>query len=429
MATAGVTTGTGYDLGAIRAHFVALDRGTVFFDGPAGTQVPAECSRAVAEYLSLSNSNSTHGAPFRGTAQSRATNELIDEIHALAAALVGGRAAECVFGPNMTTLAFAMSRRIGASLAAGDEVLISPIDHDANVAPWLLLAEERGLAVRWMDPVLPDAALDPAAVARAMGPRTRVVALGLASNAVGTLIPSEAVAEIAAAAHRRGAIVAIDAVHAAPHVPIDVAALDVDVLFWSAYKIYGPHLGVCWTRGELLDRLPAHNVRWRDGGVHRVETGTPAYELFAGLRGTFEYLRALGRSADPSQAGTARAELTAALRAIRAHELALARRLLERLAEIRGCRVYGIADPARAEERCPTVAFTLATLPPERVADACGQRGFAVWSGEFASFELMRRLGLAERGGAVRVGIAHYTTADEVDALADLIAGLAGGAS
>lgn len=426
--TAPVVRAPSYDVAAVRSRFPALDRGTVFFDGPAGTQVPAECIAAVAAHLERWNSNSTQGAAFRDTPAAARTNALIDEAHAGAAEFVGASdAGECVIGPNMTTLAFAMTRRIGSGLQPGDEILLSPIDHDANIAPWLLLAEERSLRVRWMPPVLPQCTLDPAEVAEMIGSRTRVVSLGLASNAVGSLVDPRAVARIAEAAHAHGALVWADAVHAAAHVPLDVRALGVDVLLWSAYKVYGPHLGLCWVRGGLLGSLPAQNVRWPSPTAsHRVETGTLAYELLAGLTATFGHLRWLGRTFGVPEAGAAagRAELVAALEAIRAYEEGLASRLLAHLARIPGCRVLGLADPADVGGRCPTIALTLEGRSPASVADECCRRGFAVWSGEFASFELMRRLGLSG-SGAVRVGIAHYNTAAEVDALAEIVAEVA----
>ncbi|MBM4434902.1 MAG: cysteine desulfurase-like protein [Chloroflexi bacterium] len=420
-----------YDVAAVRAHFPALDRGTVHFDGPAGTQVPAACVAAVAEHLERWNSNSTQGAPFRDTPAAARTNALIERIHAAAADFVGASdPAECVVGANMTTLAFAMTRRIGRALRPGDELLLSPLDHDANIAPWLLLAEERSLRVRWLPPSLPRCTLDASSVVETIGPRTRVVSLGLASNAVGTLVDGQAVAAIAAAAHASGAIVWVDAVHAAAHVPLDVRALDVDVLLWSAYKVYGPHLGLCWVRRGILDVLPAQNVRWpAPAGPHRLETGTPAYELFAGLEATVGYLRWLGRTFGEPAGGLPpeRGEIVAALEAIRRYEADLASRLLARLAAIPGCRVLGLADPADVGRRCPTVALTIEGRTPAAVADECCRRGFAVWSGEFASFELMRRLGL-QGSGVVRVGIAHYNTAAEVDALAETLADVAAAA-
>jgi len=215
----------------------------------------------------------------------------------------------------MTTLSFAMSRRIGTRLRAGDELLLSPLDHDANIAPWLLLAEERDLVVRWLEPELPDCSLDPRRVAAVLSARTRVVSIGLASNAVGTLLSTAAVAEIAALAHRNDALLWVDAVHAAPHVSLDVRALDADVLAFSAYKIYGPHLGVLWGRHALLDELPAQNVRWRSSATpSRLETGTGSYELFAGFLGTLGYLEWLGAACAPGTLAAGRRErLVAAL--------------------------------------------------------------------------------------------------------------------
>jgi len=417
-------TARAYDVEAVRARFPSLGRGTVFFDGAAGTQVPAACVRAVADYLETANSNSTRGAPFTSTPAAARTNEIITRAHeAMAAFLGAGDQAECVFGPNMTTLSFAMSRRIGQTLREGDELLLSPLDHDANIAPWLVVAEERGLRVRWLEPSYAECGLDPSRVAAAIGPRTRVVSVAHASNAVGTLVDIPALAEIAAAAHRNGAILWVDAVHAAPHIGLDVVAAGADVLLCSAYKFYGPHLGVCWARTEVLASLPWHNVRWRSDELpHRLETGALAFELLAGLLATFDHLAWIGRTfAIPAPAGGLRAELVSAQTAIRAYESALAVRLLTRLAEMPGARVYGIAEPRRVSERCPTVAFTLDGVTPWSVADRCAREGLAVWSGEFASFELMRGLGLEPGAGVVRASIAQYTTAAEVDHLADVV--------
>lgn len=410
----------------MRERFPALGRGTVFFDGPAGTQVPRECIEAVGRYYETSNSNSAHGAPFRPTVQAERTEHLIEETHAAAADFIGASdPACCVFGPNMTALAFAMARRIGATLQPGDEVLLSTGDHDANIACWLAVAEERGLAVRWIE-VNAEMGITPAQVAPLVGPRTRVVSMGLASNAVGTLVSPPSLAAIATLAHDAGALLWVDAVHAAPHVPLEVETCGADAVLLSGYKLYGPHLGVAWVRRPLLDRLAPQNVRWKGGPPQRYEQGTQAYELFAGLGGTFEYLRWLGRTFGLPAAPTRRAELRAALEVIRRHESALVSRLLRGLAAIGGSRVLGVADPARTDERCPTVGFRLDGVDPGRVADRCVERGYAIWSGEFACFELMKRLGLDATGGIVRAGIAHYNTAEEVDGLVDVLRSFGG---
>lgn len=421
-----VTGAPRYDLAAIRAHFPSLGGGIVRFDGPAGTQTPAECIEAIADYLRRSNSNSTHGAPYRGILAATRTNDLIIETHAAVADLLGADPAECILGPNMTTLSFAMSRRIGSRLRAGDEILLSPIDHDANIAPWLVLAEERDLVVRWIEPDLTDCSLNAERIAAALTPRTRVVAIGLASNAVGTLLPTATVARIGELARASGALLWVDAVHAAPHLLLDVSLLGADVLVCSAYKIYGPHLGILWGRRTLLDSLPAQSVRWPSAETpYRFETGTPAYELYAGLVGTLGYLADLGATCAPETAREGRrAQLAAAFSAIRAHESALAARFITGLRALPGCTIYGVVDPRRVSERCPTVGFRLGGIAPEEIAERCNRAGFAVWAGGFASFELMRRLGLEQGGGIVRVGIAHYTTLEEVDALIALLSAM-----
>src|SRR3954469_22460956 len=282
-----------WDVEAVRAHFPSLKRRiggreVAYLDGPAGTQVPAECIDAVSDYFRSSNANS-HGA----FTESHETDQLLHDVHAASADFLGADDPdEIAFGPNMTTLTFAVSRAIGRTIAAGDEVVVTRLDHDANVAPWLRMAEDRGATVRWV-PITEECTLDLDELERVLSPRTRMVAVGLASNAVGTINPIPRIAELA---HAAGAKLWVDAVHAAPHVPIDVKALGADYLVCSAYKFYGPHLGVLWGRRELLEALPAYKVRPADDALpHRFETGTQAHELLAGLLGTYGYLETIGR--------------------------------------------------------------------------------------------------------------------------------------
>lgn len=419
-----------YDIDAVRARFPALGRlhgdgrPVAWLDGPAGTQVPLECLEAIDSYLRTSNSN-THGA-FGASAE---TDRLLAEARSGAADLLGAAdSGEVSFGPNMTTITFAASRAIGKTLLPGDEVVVTRLDHDANVAPWLSMAEERGLQVRWVGIREDDCTLDMDELERVLGPRTRLVAVGLASNAVGSINP---VAHIAALAHAVGAQIWIDAVHAAPHMPIDVVALGADYLVCSAYKFFGPHLGILWGRRELLEALPADRVRPAgDALPGRLETGTQAHELLAGLGGTFRYLEWLGglagRRGDPHVAtGTRRERLTRAVGLARAWEASLALRLMARLAAVRGLRMRGIIDPARIAERCPTVAFTLDGHHPRDVAAHLGRQGIHAWDGDYYAWELMRALGLAERGGMVRVGLVHYNTPEEVERLGSALEELA----
>jgi cysteine desulfurase family protein (TIGR01976 family) len=423
----------GYDIEAVRDHFPALarvgpDGGPVaWLDGPAGTQVPDECLDAMRAYLVASNAN-THGA----FPASRETDALVADVRAGVADLLGADdPAEVAFGPNMTTLTFSLSRAIGVSLQRGDEVVVTRLDHDANVAPWLAMARERDLVVRWVGVRPDDCTLELEDLQRALGPRTRLVAVGLASNAVGTLNP---VAEIAAMAHAVGARLWVDAVHAAPHVPLDVSRLGADFLVLSTYKVYGPHLGVLWGRRELLEALPPYHVRPAGEAIPgRFETGTQAHELLAGLAGTLRYLEWLGVSqgGGPGEAGARdgqrRTRLRAALEAARDHEMGLLARLIAGLGGVPGLRIRGIVDPARADERCPTVALTLVGHHPAAVARHLGERGLHVWDGDYYAWELIRALGLAAAGGMVRVGLVHYNRAEEVERLVAALDELAGG--
>jgi cysteine desulfurase family protein (TIGR01976 family) len=424
-----------FDVSAVRARFPALartlDDGTpvAWLDGPAGTQVPSECLEAMDAYLRTSASN-THGA----FAASRETDDLLEAVHAATADLLGASdPAEVSFGANMTTITFAVSRALGRALAPGDEVVVTRLDHDANVAPWLALAEDRGLTVRWVGIRPDDCTLDMEELERTLTPRTRIVAVGLASNAVGTINP---VAEIASRAHAVGALAWVDAVHAAPHLPIDVRSLGADFLVCSAYKIYGPHLGILWGRRELLEDLPAYRVRPAgDELPGRLETGTQAHELLAGLAGTLHYLEWVGvsqggASGTPGASDDARRKrLLAALVSARGHERDIFLRLIAGVGSIAGVRMYGITDAARVDERCPTIAFTVEGSHPREVAAALGRQGLYVWDGDYYAWELIAALGLAESGGMVRVGLVQYSTAEEVDrlcaALEDIAAGRA----
>jgi cysteine desulfurase family protein (TIGR01976 family) len=422
-----------YDVAAVRARFPSLSRPgpdgrpLAWLDGPAGTQVPLDCLEAMDAYLRRSNAN-THGA----FPASEETDVLVDAVRGSVADLLGaGDPGEVSFGPNMTTIAFALSRAIGRLLGPGDEVVVTRLDHDANVAPWLAMAEERDLVVRWVGVRPDDATLDLEGLERVLGSRTRLVAVGLASNAVGTVNP---VTRIAALARAVGAWLWVDAVHAAPHLPIEVASLGADLLVCSAYKVYGPHLGVLWGRREVLEALPAYRVRPAgDALPGRLETGTQAHELLAGLAGTLRHLEWVGVSQGGAPGvpgdgdGERRARLRAAMAAARAHERALGLRLVERLLAVPGLRIVGITDPGRADERCPTVGFTLRGHHPRAVADALGRRGIHAWDGDFYAFELVRALGLAERGGLVRVGLVGYSTAEEVERLGDALEAIARG--
>ena len=399
------------DLGWARAQFPALKQEVngypaVFFDGPGGTQVPQRVIDAMRDYLVRSNAN-THGA----FATSRRSDEIIATAHAAVADLLGCDADEVIFGPNMTTLTFALSRALGRELRAGDEVVVTRLDHDANVAPWVALAE-RGAVIRTVDIHVEDCTLDMADLRRQINERTRLVAVGYASNAVGSI---NDVAEIIRLAHGVGALAFIDAVHYAPHASIDVRALDCDFLACSPYKFFGPHTGVLCGKREHLARLRPYKVRPAlEELPGRWETGTQNHEGLAGVRAAVDYLAELGRLYSPA-ATTRRAALVAAYAAIRRYERGLIQPLIAGLLEIPGLTFYGIRDPARFDWRTPTVAIRLAGHTPRELADFLGTRGIFTWDGNYYALNLTERLGVESSGGMLRIGLVHYNTAEEVE--------------
>lgn len=414
----------GLDVEAVRAHFPALGRThggrpLVYLDGPAGTQLPSECIEAMVRYVETSNAN--HGGAFVTSAE---TDAMHADVRAATADLLGAHEPEEIaFGANMTTITFALSRALGRELHPGDEIVLSRLDHDANIAPWLAMAEEREVRVRWLEVQPDDCTLDLESLESLVGERTRIVAVGLASNAVGTLNDVGRVVEMA---HAYDAQVFVDAVHAAPHVPIDVASLRADYLVCSAYKFYAPHLGVLYGRRELLERMRPFHVRPAgDALPGKFETGTPAFELLAGLSGTFAYLMALGRAYGDHAAADRRSELRAAMGAIRAHEQRLIGPLLEGLAGVPGLKIHGITSPSRFDERVPTVGFQMRGRHPRAIAEKLGERGINVWDGDMYAMELIRSLGLDDAGGVVRVGFMHYNTLGEVERLIEALHDLA----
>jgi len=370
----------------------------------------------VSGYYRTINAN-THGA----FASSRRTDEMLAEAHQAAADLLGCDADEVAFGQNMTTLTFALSRAIGEALGPGDEVLLTILDHDANFTPWARMASDRGATAQVVDIIESDCSLDQGDLGRKLGPRTRVVAVGMASNATGTRTD---VAAIARRAHEVGALVFVDAVHAAPHGPIDVRAIDCDFLACSSYKFFAPHLGLLYGRRELMARLPAYKVRPAgDVGPDRWETGTLNHEGIAGFLAAIGYLAELGRRVDPA-AGSRRAALLAAMTAIQAYERELSARLLAVLGEIPGVTLYGITDPGRLEWRTPTLSVRLAGHAPARVARHLAARGICCWDGNFYAQNLSERLGVESSGGFVRIGLVHYNTFEEIDRLGQALAEL-----
>ncbi len=408
-----------FDVDAVRARFPALalthdGRPMAFFDGPGGTQVPETVIEAVARYYRESNAN--HGGAFVTSARSDA---IVEAAHEALGDLLGVGGDEIVLGPNMTTLTFHLSRSIAATLRPGDEVIVSGLDHQANVDPWLAVAADRGLVVRTWEPNVGDCTLRLEDLDPLLGERTRLVAVGWASNAVGTINP---IADIAARAHVVGAWLYVDAVHAAPHLPLDALAVDADFVACSVYKFFGPHLGAVYGRRELLDRLPAYKVRPAE---HRFETGTGNFEGAAGALAAVDYLASLGALyGGADETAPRRERLLAAMTAIRAHEMDLYARLEERIESIPGVRLYGLRGDANLERRTPTAAITIDGLTPREVATRLGEHGIAVWDGDFYATGLIERLGLAP-DGVVRIGLTHYNTRAEVDRLVEELAAVA----
>jgi cysteine desulfurase family protein (TIGR01976 family) len=384
---------TTLDLAAVRAQFPALSSRIAFLDGPGGTQCPQTVIDAIADYLRESNSNL--GGAFAG---SRRSDELVERAHATAARFLGCQPQQTVFGQNMTTLNFALTRALGRTLAAGDEILVTQLDHDGNVAPWLELAHDLDLRVDFVG-IRDDTTLDLDDLARKLTERTRVVAFPLAANAFGTTTDAARIAELA---HDAGALAWADAVHYAPHGPIDVDVLGVDILLCSPYKFFGPHLGLAFGREELLRSWRPYKVRpaAEEPVGSRFETGTLAHELLAGFVAAVDYLNALGWEG------------------IRAHERALGQRFLDRVPN--NCTFYGLET---MNGRVPTFAFGVDGMAPREVAEQLAAREIAVWDGDYYALEPMTRLGL-QPDGAVRAGFVHYNTFEEVDRLVAALAEL-----
>jgi cysteine desulfurase family protein (TIGR01976 family) len=404
------------DLAAhVRRHFPALASSVVFLDGPGGTQVPQAVIDAVAAYFREANANE-HGL----FATSRRSDEIVAGGRAAMADLLNARSAdEIVFGANMTTLTMHLSRILGKILGPGDEVVVTRLDHDANIAPWLFL-QQGGAVVRWLEIDPRDCTLDLGSLEKTINPRTRIVAVGCASNAFGTI---NDVQRIIAAAKKVGALTFLDAVHYAPHRAIDVQLLDCDFLACSPYKFYGPHSGVLYGKKEALERLRPYKVRPALESIPDCfETGTKNHEGIAGVAAAVDFLAALGRDLGKAD-GLERYEtgrrrwLKQSLAVIMEHERRLFARLLTGLRELPGVRIYGITDPDRLDQRTPTACFTLPGSSPAQIAEKLGQAGIQVWDGNYYAWEAMNFLNLEEKGGAVRAGLSLYNSAEDVDRL------------
>jgi cysteine desulfurase family protein (TIGR01976 family) len=406
------------DVDAVRARFPALTRTDddgrpfVFADAPGGSQVPDVVIQAVTDRYRRGLSN-MHGA----FPTSEETERVVVDARRAAADLTGAESSEIVFGPSATTLLLHLSRSFAKTLRPGDEVVLTRLDHDANVRPWALAATDAGAEVRWVDVRDDDVTIDPDSFDDALSERTKLVAFTLASNAVGTIPPAVDLVRRAKAA---GALVALDGVHLAQHRLLDLHGVGADLVACSPYKFFGPHLGILAVRRELLETwVPYKLVPAADEGPERWETGTQNHEGLAGLTAAIGYLASLG-----GEEGSRRARLAAAFEAIAAHERDLAARFLTGLDEIPDVRLWGIRDVDRLDERTPTFALRIGSQPPVETAKALAAKGIFVWDGDYYAREIMTRLGLLETGGAVRIGFCHYHTAGEVDRVLEALGDL-----
>jgi cysteine desulfurase family protein (TIGR01976 family) len=437
--TVGAASTQQFGLDWIRGQFPALSlevdgRPASFLDGPGGTQVPQRVIDAISEYLRTNNAN-TGGA----YATSRHTDQMIAEARSAMADFLDCDPQEVVFGPNMTSLTYAISRAIGRGLGPGDEIVLTLLDHDANFSPWKAL-EERGVKVRVVNICPEDCTLDMDDLVRKITSRTKVVAVGYASNAVGTINEAKTIVRLA---HEAGALAFIDAVHYAPHGPMAVGELDCDFLVCSTYKFFGPHVGALYGKRQHLARFEPYKLRANTDAVpQRWEWGTLNHECLAGIVACVDYFAELGRrnSGDATTNGNAgrngqvgtgaltraaerglavprRQAIISAYSAIRAHERSLMRRMLAGLAEIPGLCLYGISDPARIDRRCPTFAVRINGHTPLELATKLGERGIFTWDGNYYALNLTERLGVEQDGGFLRIGFVHYNTGEEVDRL------------
>jgi cysteine desulfurase family protein (TIGR01976 family) len=422
MKTSALSQETKFDVSWVRQQFPSLSQTVngypaAFLDGPGGTQVPQRVIDAISGYLAQSNAN-TGGA----YATSRRTDAMIAEARAAMGDFLGCDADEIVFGANMTSLTFAISRAIGRKMGPGNEIVLTHLDHDANVSPWRAL-EETGAMMRFVDVNEADCTLDMNDMARKITGHTRLVAVGYASNAVGTINNVKRVVQLA---HGSGAMAYIDAVHYAPHGPIDVRALDCDFLACSTYKFFGPHMGVLYGKREHLQRLQPYKVRANTNAIpNRWEWGTLNHECIAGITACVEYLADLGRHLDPAVSGR-RDAIAAAYRGIQEYEHGLMERLIRGLSEIPGLKLYGIGDPSRFTQRCPTIAVRIQGHTPLELATKLGERGFFTWDGNYYALNLTERLDVEKDGGFLRIGLVHYNTQDEVDRLLAAMREIAG---
>lgn len=416
-------------LNRIRGQFPALNRPAVFFDNPGGTQIAQQSIERINKYLIESNAN--HEGAFE---TSIASDAVLDEAHrAMADFYNAASPEEIVFGNNMTTLTLHISRSISREWKEGDEIVVTRLDHDANVTPWVLAAQDRGVKVNWVDFDVEDGTLKLDELQKALERKPRLLAVGYASNALGTINP---VSKIVKMAHEAGAQVYVDAVQYAPHGPIDVQKLDCDFLVSSSYKFFGPHAGILYGKRDLLEKLFAYKVRpATDHLPGKFETGTQNHEGIAGVLGALEYFEWIGREfggeyeeglREEGYSGR-RLELKKAMTAIRAYEFELSRALLTTLEAVPGIRIFGLTDSRRLEERVATFSFRLKDMHPRQVAEKLAAENIYVWDGNYYAVNVTERLGLEDSGGMVRVGAVHYNTREEAGRLGESLAEIAGG--
>ena len=411
------------DLSAIRRQFPSLDRPVIFFDNPGGTQIAKQSLDRINRYLLECNAN--HEGAF---ATSIASDAVLNEAHrAMADFYNASGPEEIVFGNNMTTLTLYLSRSISRDWKEGDEIVVTRLDHDANVTPWVLAAQDRGCKVNWVDLDVEDGTLRLDDLQKALDRRPRLLAAGYASNSLGTINP---IAKIIKMAHDAGAMIYVDAVQYAPHGPIDVQKLGCDFLVSSSYKFFGSHSGILYGRREILERLFVYKVRPATNELPgKFETGTQNHEGIAGVLGAIEYFEWVGREfggdlveglIESGYQGR-RMELKKAMTAIRAYEFELGRALLSALQSIPGLTIYGLTDVRRLDERVATFSFRLKDMQPRTVAERLAREGIYVWDGNYYAINVTERLGLEDSGGMVRVGATHYNTLEEVERLKEAL--------
>jgi cysteine desulfurase family protein (TIGR01976 family) len=416
-----------FDVNLVRQQFPALDRPAIFLDNPGGTQIAKQSLDRINRYLLECNAN--HEGAF---ATSIASDAVLDEAHhAMADFYNAASPEEIVFGNNMTTLTLHISRSISREWKAGDEIVVTRLDHDANVTPWVLAAQDRGVKVNWADFDVEDGTLKLDDLQKALERKPRLLAVGYASNSLGTINP---VAKIIRMAHDAGTMVYIDAVQYAPHGPIDVQKLDCDFLISSAYKFFGTHSGILYGKHDLLEKLFAYKVRPATNKLPgKFETGTQNHEGIAGVLGAIEYFEWVGKEFGKEHAeGLSgyegrRLVLKKGMAAIHAYEHDLGRALLAALESVPGLQLFGLTDANRLEERVATFSFRLKDLHPRLVAEQLAQEGIYVWDGNYYAINVTERLGLEDSGGMVRVGAAHYNTLEEVTRLKDALMKISAG--